>query len=145
MPTIPSAKPSLQRARCMRRAASAARRNTPTYSAARLNSSKAISALSAQMTDESVSPANAASRPPATSVPAYGDGGCSSAPSSVQQYVECVPSPTGSKATGTDKGTRPLPKSIKNKIESQASPQDAQTLENIATKASYGAPETPIK
>jgi hypothetical protein len=79
----------------------------------------------------------------ATTGPAYADG-CSNAPSSIQQYVECTPSATGSHASGTGKGNRTVPKSIETKIDSQGG-QDATLLHNIVSKESYGAPKTKIK
>jgi len=57
-----------QRGIKLRRAARAAIAKIPTYKAARLNSSKVTSGSSDQMTDASVSPANATSSPPTASV-----------------------------------------------------------------------------
>jgi len=64
--TIPSASPSLQRASVERVAASAAKAKIATYSAVRLNSENASSALSAQIVEVSVKTAKSARSPPAT-------------------------------------------------------------------------------
>ena len=77
----------------------------------------------------------------ATSGGAYAD--CSQGPSSVQQYVECVPSSTGSHSTNSN-STRKVPKSIQNKIATQGG-QDAQQLQAMVSQSKYGAPSTPIK
>jgi hypothetical protein len=79
-----------------------------------------------------------------TTAPAYG-GGCSKdPPSSVAQYVEQVPCPSGSQATGTGTKKRTVPKQIQTKIEKQGG-SDAKTLETIVSSESAGAPQTPIK
>jgi hypothetical protein len=65
-------------------------------------------------------------------------------PSSVQQYVEQLPTSCGSHATGTGNRTTKLPRSIQEKIQTQGG-SDASLLQNIATSEKYGAPPQKIK
>jgi hypothetical protein len=78
--------------------------------------------------------------------PAFGKdcGTGSNPPSSVQQYVEQIPTSCGSKATGTGNETRKIPKSIESKIDAQGG-DDAQLLKAVVSESKYGAPKTKIK
>ena len=80
-----------------------------------------------------------------TTATAYADD-CPNAPSSVQQYVECVPSASGgSQPTGSSKKTRPIPKPIEQKIDEQGG-DDAGALKEIVSSEASGAPvQTQIK
>jgi hypothetical protein len=78
----------------------------------------------------------------ATTAPAFAGGGCSG-PSSVQQYIECVPTASGSKGQSGNH-TRPVPKSIQKKIDQQGG-ADAQQLNAMVSQSKYGAPTTAIK
>ena len=77
-------------------------------------------------------------------------GGCSSNVSSgggssaVQQYVEQLPTACGNQASKTGTHETKLPKSIEQKIDSQAGSQ-APILKKIATSEAYGAPQRTIK
>ena len=80
-----------------------------------------------------------------TTATAYGGGCNQNPPSSVAQYTEQIPQACGDKPTGSGTTKREVPKSIQKKIESQGG-EDAQTLENIVSDESYGAPtQTKIK
>jgi hypothetical protein len=83
-----------------------------------------------------------------TTAPAYG-GGCSSnssdPASSVAQYVEQQPTACGDQATGSNKQTRKVPKSLAKKID-RLGGKDADTLKKVVSSGTYGAPtQTPIK
>ena len=72
-------------------------------------------------------------------------GGCSNnihngGPSSVQQYVEQLPTSCGSKPSGLGHHKTTLPKSLKQKIHKEAG-KDAALIEKIATEEAYGAPQ----
>jgi hypothetical protein len=65
-------------------------------------------------------------------------GGTSAA---VAQYVEQIPTSTGSKATGFGHTkVKPLAPAVKRKVTKQAG-KDAPLLEQVATSSDYGAPQ----
>lgn len=80
--------------------------------------------------------------------PAYGKGCPGSVknggPSSVQQYVEQLPTSCGSHASGSGNRQTKLPASLEQEIQTKGG-KDAALLEKIATSEAYGAPQHRIK
>jgi hypothetical protein len=62
----------------------------------------------------------------------------------VAQYVEQIPTSSGSKATGVGKvHTKPLAAKVKKKLQAEAG-KDAPLLEQVATSSAYGAPQQTV-
>lgn len=80
--------------------------------------------------------------------PAYGKGCAGNVKgdpsSSVAQYVEVLPTSCGNHPTNSGNRTTKLPRSLEQKIDSQAG-TDATLLKKIATEESFGAPQRQIK
>jgi hypothetical protein len=79
-----------------------------------------------------------------TSATAYGKGCNQNPPSSVAQYTEQIPQACGSSETGSGTKKRVIPKPIEQKIDKVAGP-DAETLKDIVSSESSGAPQTTLK
>ena len=70
--------------------------------------------------------------------PSHPGGGSSAA---VAQYVEQLPTSSGSQAVGVGKvESKPLPRKIKQRLVAQAG-ADAPLLEQVATSSAFGAPQ----
>jgi protein involved in ribonucleotide reduction len=78
-----------------------------------------------------------------SSATAYADG-CPNAPSSVQQYVECVPSASGGSPTAGTTKKQPIPKPIEQKIDSQGG-DDTQALKDVVSSGNSTPTSTPTK
>ena len=64
--------------------------------------------------------------------------------SSIDQYIEQIPTSRGSRVAGAGKGKgRPLPSQVRRQLREQGG-ADAAALERIATSPAYGAPERPL-
>jgi hypothetical protein len=65
--------------------------------------------------------------------------------SSIEQYIENIPTSRGSRAAGTGKGTgQPLSPEARRRLREEGGP-DAAALERIATSPAYGAPDRPLR
>lgn len=63
----------------------------------------------------------------------------------VQQYVEQIPTSTGSHATGFGKTkTKPLAPAVQHRLTSQGG-RDAPLLQQVATSSAYGAPQQTLR
>ena len=63
----------------------------------------------------------------------------------VAQYVEQIPTSSGSRATGVGKvHTKPLAPKVKTKLQAEAG-KDAPLLEQVATSSAYGAPQQTVE
>jgi hypothetical protein len=65
--------------------------------------------------------------------------------SSIDQYVEQIPTSRGSRVAGVGSGKgEPLAPEVRRRLREEGGP-DAEALEQIATSLAYGAPEQPLR
>jgi hypothetical protein len=65
--------------------------------------------------------------------------------SSIEQYIENIPTSRGSRAAGAGNGAgQPLAPEARQRLD-EAGGADAAALEQIATSPAYGAPERPLR